>query len=165
MSDTLLLNQSYEPIAVINWQKSIVLDILSKVDIIEWYADKTIKTQNFEMLVPSIVRLKKMARYVKTSQKYSKENIFKRDSFMCQYCGYAGTYADLTCDHVVPKSKGGVASWKNIVTCCKPCNQKKGSRSLEETEMVLIQKPFTPTWFSKTFVPAERPSSWDKWLW
>jgi len=60
--------------------------------------------------------------------------LFLRDEFSCQYCGALG---DLTFDHVVPRTHGGVTSWENVVAACSTCNLKKGSRGLRQTGMNL----------------------------
>jgi 5-methylcytosine-specific restriction endonuclease McrA len=73
----------------------------------------------------------------------SRFNIFRRDGHKCVYCG---TNKNLTIDHVLPKSRGGDNSWKNLVTCCGICNLKKDDRTPEEADMVFLRKPFTPTY-------------------
>lgn len=52
---------------------------------------------------------------------------FKRT---CVYCGAKDTPLNL--DHVHPKSRGGSNRVRNLVLACVPCNQKKGSHSVEE---------------------------------
>jgi 5-methylcytosine-specific restriction endonuclease McrA len=47
-------------------------------------------------------------------------------------------------DHIHPKSRGGLKSWTNIVTCCKECNLKKRDRTPKEANMPLIKKPHAP---------------------
>ncbi len=69
----------------------------------------------------------------------------RRDGHACVYCG---SKKNLTIDHIIPKSKGGDNTWKNLVTCCSPCNLKKGDKSLEEIGMKLIKKPTEPNIFS-----------------
>jgi hypothetical protein len=56
--------------------------------------------------------------------------IFERDDFVCQYCAQRFTKDQLTIDHLIPLSKGGLNEAINYVTCCGPCNQKKGSLPL-----------------------------------
>lgn len=46
-------------------------------------------------------------------------------------CAYCGSEEDLTIDHIVPQSKGGVDATINVVCCCKSCNQSKGHDPLE----------------------------------
>lgn len=72
--------------------------------------------------------------------KLSRENIFRRDNFQCRYCGKKLIKRELTCDHIVPRSQGGKKTWKNIVTACKSCNNKKGDRTPEEANMILQKR-------------------------
>ena len=65
-----------------------------------------------------------------------------RDKFTCQYCG---DKKDLTFDHLLAKSKGGVTDWENVVTACSTCNVKKGGRLYSQSGMRLFRKPFRPT--------------------
>lgn len=37
--------------------------------------------------------------------------VFKRDSFTCQYCGRSAPEVVLEVDHIVPVSKGGTNDW------------------------------------------------------
>ena len=68
--------------------------------------------------------------------------MFLRDKFTCQYCG---DKKDLTFDHLLPKSKGGVTDWENVVTACSTCNVKKGGKLYERSGMKLFNKPYRPT--------------------
>lgn len=56
--------------------------------------------------------------------------VFKRDNFICQYCGKPIEKPD--CDHVIPVSKGGLSIFNNLVTACPRCNRSKGSKTLNE---------------------------------
>jgi hypothetical protein len=47
-------------------------------------------------------------------------------------CAYCGSDENLTIDHIVPQSKGGLDSTKNVVCCCKSCNQSKGHSLWED---------------------------------
>lgn len=44
--------------------------------------------------------------------------VFKRDSFTCQYCGATATQKLLHCDHVVPVAEGGETTLLNLITAC-----------------------------------------------
>ena len=57
-------------------------------------------------------------------------DIFKRDKYKCQYCGISTL--ELTIDHVVPRSKGGMDIPENMVCCCDSCNQDKAHTPWEE---------------------------------
>jgi 5-methylcytosine-specific restriction endonuclease McrA len=45
----------------------------------------------------------------------------------------------------LPRSRGGKDTWTNVVSACKPCNQRKGARLPEEANMPLLAVPFQPT--------------------
>lgn len=73
--------------------------------------------------------------------------LFRRDAFMCMYCGQHFPARELTRDHVVPVSKGGRDVWENVVTSCRPCNHRKGNWSLDDLEgmgMRLLAVPYAP---------------------
>jgi hypothetical protein len=70
--------------------------------------------------------------------------LFNRDRFMCAFCGVVSTPYRLTCDHILPMSRGGRDTWMNVVTACRNCNQKKGSRTPEEAHMQLMYAPYVP---------------------
>ena len=72
----------------------------------------------------------------------TRQNIFKRDNYICQYCGK--TSKSLTIDHVIPKNKGGVDSWENLVSACVKCNLSKADNYLKDINMLLLNKPKKP---------------------
>lgn len=64
-------------------------------------------------------------RKKKISRTLSKR-VMERDAYRCVVCG---THEDLTCDHIVPESKGGPTVFENLQTMCRPCNSSKGARA------------------------------------
>jgi 5-methylcytosine-specific restriction endonuclease McrA len=72
----------------------------------------------------------------------TRRNVLRRDGHRCQYCG---GHERLTLDHVLPKSRGGLDTWDNLVAACVPCNNKKGNRTPEEAQMALRRRPFRPS--------------------
>jgi 5-methylcytosine-specific restriction endonuclease McrA len=103
----------------------------------------------------------------KTPVKFSRQNIYARDKYRCQYCGAKFGPEELTYDHVVPRSRGGKTKWDNIVTCCIRCNRKKGGRTPAEARMRLIRKPSQPTWLPALRITIgfkEVPNSWRDYL-
>jgi 5-methylcytosine-specific restriction endonuclease McrA len=77
------------------------------------------------------------------------------------------TVSELTCDHVVPRSRGGRTEWSNIVTCCIPCNRRKGGRTPAEAGLHLVKKPVQPTWLwgvQHRFATRRPPKAWHAYL-
>jgi hypothetical protein len=74
----------------------------------------------------------------------SKRGVIERDHSCCQYCGQKFTAAELTLDHVLPKSRGGKNTWENFVAACHKCNNKKADRTPEEAGMKLLCVPSRP---------------------
>lgn len=72
-------------------------------------------------------------------------NLFGRDLHICAYCGGKFSSNNLTNDHIIPRSRGGSHSWKNCVTACKRCNNRKDDNLLEETSMQLMYVPYVPS--------------------
>ena len=91
-----------------------------------------------------IIRLLIYDRLPRTNVKFTRRNIFARDSNRCQYCGRKFPTSELSLDHIVPRSRGGVSSWTNIVCCCIKCNVRKGGRTPAEAHMRLIREPVKP---------------------
>lgn len=71
--------------------------------------------------------------------------LFRRDRYMCAYCGAISTEHKLTRDHIIPTSRDGANTWMNVVTCCPKCNQKKDDRTLQEAGMELLYAPYVPS--------------------
>jgi 5-methylcytosine-specific restriction endonuclease McrA len=106
--------------------------------------DDFIRTVHFEIQVPRIIRLLGYDRLPRQRVKFNRRNIFARDGNRCQYCGKKFATSDLSLDHVVPRSRGGLASWQNIVCACLKCNVRKGGRTPREAGMHLIRDPIEP---------------------
>lgn len=82
--------------------------------------------------------------------------LFKRDAFLCMYCGERRMRRDLSRDHVTPLSKGGRDYWNNVVAACKRCNNQKSGRTPEEAGMELLAVPFTPTHAEYVYLQGKR---------
>lgn len=59
-----------------------------------------------------------------------KEYLLEKWGRKCVYCDSEG--APLQIEHIVPKIKGGSDRITNLTLACQKCNQKKGSKSIEE---------------------------------
>ena len=76
------------------------------------------------------------------------KTLFGRDRHVCAYCGdHFVSHHDLSRDHIHPVSKGGLNTWMNVVTACKPCNADKGNKTLEQARMELLYVPYAPNFF------------------
>lgn len=106
-----------------------------------------IRTTTTSLLVPSIIVLSSYDRLPKREVKFTRENIFRRDDFTCQYCGQQKEAAELNIDHVIPRDKGGANVWENVVCSCIPCNTRKGNRMPEKAKGTSpMRTPMAPLW-------------------
>jgi 5-methylcytosine-specific restriction endonuclease McrA len=77
--------------------------------------------------------------------KPSKDGIWNRDQGICQYTGKKLTKDQSTIDHVIPRSKGGLDTWTNMVVCDKTLNSKKGNKMNSELGLKLKKEPVEPS--------------------
>ena len=104
-----------------------------------------INAVNFSIEVPRVIRLLRYDRVPQHVVKFNRRNIFLRDHNRCQYCRRRFSSAELSLDHVVPRSRGGRTTWDNIVSACLKCNVVKGGRTPREAGMELVTRPRKPT--------------------
>ena len=103
-----------------------------------------VRTVRLEIRVPKIIRLLVYDRLPVRAVKFNRRNLYARDENRCQYCGRRFPTSELSLDHVVPRSRGGLSNWGNLVCCCVSCNSRKGGRLPREAGMRLVRKPFKP---------------------
>ncbi len=143
MRRVLVLNQDYSPLTVCSAERAFLLIYAEKAERVHDDPELKLRTVSTEYPMPSVIRLQDYIYVPYKSVLLSRQNIFKRDRHRCQYCE---SEKDLTLDHVLPRSRGGKSSWTNLTTACKKCNSFKGDRTPEEAEMILINKPFKPSY-------------------
>jgi len=137
----LVLNASYEPINICGARRALVL-VLKGIARTEEEHGLILHAQRSRIAMPSVIRLLEYRRIPYQTRALSRKNILLRDRNTCQYCGEALPPADLTLDHVIPRSRGGNSTWENLVACCHDCNRRKGNRMLHEIDdMVLLRDP------------------------
>ena len=117
---------SYYPLSLWGWQDTVKAVFLDRVNIVSEY-DRSVRSPTCEMKLPSVVSLK---TYIRPAlyPAFTRFNVFLRDRFVCQYCGDKD---DLTFDHLVPRSRGGLTRWDNVVAACAPCNLAEGRQAAE----------------------------------
>lgn len=138
----LVLNQDFQAISVCSPERAFVLVLLQKAELVSPRQAKSLRSVGKDFQFPSIIRLFRFVQLPYKKVALSRQNIFKRDSFRCVYCG---TRDHLTLDHVIPRSRGGRESWHNLVTACQRCNTIKGDRTPQEADMQMTQEPFRPS--------------------
>ncbi len=137
----LVLNASYEPINICGARRALVL-VLKGVAKTEEEQGATLHAARVRMPLPSVIRLLEYRRIPHQTRALSRKNILLRDRNTCQYCAVVLTAAELTLDHVLPRSRGGQSTWENLVACCHSCNRRKGNHLLHELEsMKLLREP------------------------
>lgn len=138
----LVLNQNYEPLNICNARRALVLVLGGKAEVLDQNGT-TISTARAIFVVPTVIRLRHFIKRPRPRVKLTRREIFIRDNHTCQYCGHRG--GDLTIDHVVPRSRGGLHTWENVVSACRQCNHYKGRKSVAEAHMNLRVQPFEPS--------------------
>lgn len=101
---------------------------------------------SFQVRVPRVVQLLRYDGMPQAGIKFTRTNVYLRDRHRCQYCGRKGSAAELNIDHLVPRSRGGVSTWENVVVACVPCNVRKGDNLPEEVGMRPLRPPQRPRW-------------------
>lgn len=164
---TLVLNKHFYAIQICDWKKTLSLvyqghaqavdrdgigydfagwaELSAKVDDPDV---RVIHTPNLRLLVPEIIRLMTYDHLPKSEVKFTRRNVYEHYNFKCAYCGEKFKPTKLNMDHVIPKSRNGRTTWKNMVPSCVPCNTRKGNRTPTEAKMPLLYKPSRPTWRS-----------------
>lgn len=157
----LVLNATYEPICVVSTRRAVVLMLGEKADMVA-NGNGVMHSESLTVEVPSVIRLR---YYVKVPYRrraaLNRRSVLARDGHRCQYCGRRAE----TVDHVVPRSRGGLHEWANVVAACRPCNAAKRDRLLRETSMSLRSRPGAPRGLSWIVLALGRvPPDWEPYL-
>ncbi len=159
----LVLNATYEPINVCTVRRAVVLLLKAKAELLErgrW----ELHSENTTLARPAVIRLVAYVHVPRDihKRKITRRAVFARDGWTCQYCG---SRANLTVDHVIPRSKGGLSSWDNIVASCAPCNRRKGDRLPRQAGMHPRRIPRVP--HAEVFIHVASPTipvAWRQYL-
>jgi 5-methylcytosine-specific restriction endonuclease McrA len=161
-SSVLVLNRSYLPVHVTSVRRAftMIYQGVAKVvdeqyqtfDFESWSQlavardGEGIGTSGGRIKIPRVIVLVAFDRIPRRHVRFSRINIFARDSFTCQYCGVRPSRSELNLDHVVPRSQGGRTTWENVVCSCVECNRRKGGRTPEQARLRLMRRPARPRW-------------------
>jgi 5-methylcytosine-specific restriction endonuclease McrA len=161
MTQALVLNATYEPLCVVTTRRALMLLLDDKAEMLH-PTERLFRSERASFAEPSVVRLR---HYVKVPYQsrvaLNRRAVFARDGHRCQYCGAAAE----NIDHVVPKSRGGLHAWDNVVASCRPCNARKRDHMLEESGMRLRRLPVIPRQRTFILVASGRiRSEWEPYL-
>jgi len=136
----LLLNQTYEPLGTVSVARAIIMTFKDTVFVEEFDSNRVLRSVHAEFRVPSVIRRRTYINVRRRREQSSMKRlrIYMRDKFRCQYCGDKKNAAELTLDHILPRSRGGDNSPVNVVTACLPCNNRKADRTPAEARMPLL---------------------------
>ena len=163
-SRVLLLNATFEPLAVVTAKRAVVLMLSGKAECVQAALDGgAFRSESLNIAAPSVMRLSRYVRVpYRASAPMTRAGVLRRDGRTCVYCGKR---AD-TIDHVVPRSRGGTHSWENCVAACRPCNSRKADRLLTELGWTLRVQPAAPRRGRSGVLTltAEPHPTWEPWL-
>jgi 5-methylcytosine-specific restriction endonuclease McrA len=145
MTQSLVLNATYEPLCVVPSRRALMLVLDAKAELLH-ATEHLFRAERVALAEPSVVRLCYFVKVpYQARMSLNRRAIFARDNHRCQYCGASAE----NIDHVIPRSKGGPHAWDNVVASCRPCNTRKRDRLLEDSGMRLRRRPTVPrerTW-------------------
>lgn len=175
----LILNKAWQPVAVADVERAFGLLVTGAAKAVDkqfqtfdyesWSAlsaevgDDVVHTVRCALKVPRVLVLQAFDRMPRNTVRFSRNNVYLRDGFVCAYCGLKFSRSQLNLDHVIPRSRGGRTCWENVTTSCVRCNLKKGARSLEEAGLSLKRPLKRPTWSQLTPVSKSK-NPYPEWL-
>ncbi len=167
----LLLNASYEPLAVIPQRRAMSLMLRGRVDAATEEA-LTVQGASNVLRIPTVIRLRRYINVPRRGAHWTRKSVLKRDGYQCIYCGVrAGEYqrgqtltkTDFSVDHLIPRSRGGKNTWGNTACACQRCNNRKGNRTPHEAGMLLRWEPKIPR-VGYLIVSGNVPAAWKIYL-
>lgn len=161
MARVLVLNATFEPLAVVSARRAVCLVLTKKVEMLH-PSGHAFRSERLAVDVPSVVRLTRFVKIPRHRHRSpNRRAVFVRDNDSCQYCGARAE----TMDHLVPRSRGGLHTWDNVVAACRRCNANKRDRLPSETGMLLRRWPRPPSPSDWVAVAAGVvPDSWTPYL-
>jgi 5-methylcytosine-specific restriction endonuclease McrA len=178
---TLVLDRSWQPVNVATVARALVMlwnETARVVDVADFQTfswsdwsklrpsegDAVVQSVSIRLRVPEVITLVDYDRRPTTAVTFSRRNIFKRDRYVCQYCGNQPGSDELTIDHIVPRAQGGMSSWTNCVLACIACNKRKADRTPRQAGMAIRREAVRPTWKPVYADHHLRLDSWSKFV-
>ena len=188
---TLVLNHNWTPIKTVSLRKAlerlvsvyestgqpkasvVVMEGDSKFQILSWddwakmepIGEKYIQSAKRTFRVPEVIILhSEYAKLPAPRKTFSRRTLFRRDNYRCQYCACQPGTEELTIDHVLPRSQGGVTTWENCVLACVSCNARKANRTPEQAKMKLLCGTPSKPKYSTLKQEFHRIDSWQAFL-
>ena len=164
----LVLNRSWKPVAVLTLEKAliklfseykdgepkdIIVDCSNDFQTLNWNdwsktkpkdGEEIIRSVNATFRIPSVIQLTRYDKIPNRKVYYCRKTLYKRDQYQCQYCGKRPGTEELSIDHVIPRSRGGLTTWENCALACIKCNTKKANRTPLQANMTLLRIPKKP---------------------
>lgn len=139
----LLLDKTYNPLTLLDYKKSFLLEYTKRAIVIEYHPYAKINSTYKSFKIPVVLKANALTKtfYKNIPTRY---NVYVRDNFTCGYCGKVCDDDEITVDHIIPVSKGGKWTWDNLVTACESCNAKKSDNII----IPIYLKPHKPQYFS-----------------
>jgi len=169
MESTLILAPDYQPVSflplsTISWQTAIKLFFLDRVTVLEWHDNWIVHSTKLDIRVPAVVVSNRGFKRSRKKPRFTRQGLYLRDVYTCQYCEEVVGKKDLTLDHVIPISRGGKTTWENSVTACGSCNSRKGSALWKP-----IKQPVAPDYWDianriRNIPMTIRHESWQKYI-
>jgi 5-methylcytosine-specific restriction endonuclease McrA len=184
----LVLNRNYQAVDTATWERAISLLFQGHAEVVDaemrtynfqdWtelsammkdHAAGFVNSPNIKVAIPEVIRLTMYDRIPRNDVVFTKHNIMEHYGHKCCYCGKKLKPKELNFDHVVPRSKGGLTNWGNIVTSCFPCNSRKADKTPKEAGMTLLVKPSKPKHQSLTkrlvlSLPITTKGTWQRFI-
>jgi 5-methylcytosine-specific restriction endonuclease McrA len=183
----LVLNRLWQPVNTCAARRAFTLISIGHAQVVDNDADANFTTHDFSswldfsienihkrpgapvvhsisqsFLMPRIIVLSAYDRLPKKEIKFTRDNIFQRDGYTCQYCRKLFEPKELNLDHVIPRDKGGKTNWENVVCSCIKCNTKKANKLPAQANMFPLKKPAPPRWRPLFSTGRDTENSYDK---
>ncbi len=144
----LVLNADYNPLSLLplstwHWEAAVSAVFADRVDVVAEY-DRTVRSPSRSMRLPSVIALR-IYQDLERPAPLRRINLYILYGGRCAYCGKAAATEEMTFDHILPRARGGLSSYRNLALACLACNLRKGCRTPGEAGMRPWQEPRHPT--------------------